>query len=208
MSGWLWTLVAILVVLVLGAIVGRVLLSKRRERTKLLQERFGREYDRTVDEAESRRAAEEELEARLERRRKYSLPGLTERDRARYEEQWRQVERQFDESPLPAVGAADALTTSLLADCGYPMESFDQRAGDLSVDHPDAVEHYRRAHETYLRADAGKASSEDLYEALQHYRALLDDLLSTDGRDDAAGESQEDASPPTRARNSRAGRNQ
>jgi hypothetical protein len=173
---WVWLLIVV-VVLAVAAVAVAAVEKRRRERTAWLRERFGPEYDRAVDEAGSRRAGEAELEKRLERREELPVTGAEDGDRPRYEAEWREVEEQFDGAELAGLARADALVTTILAERGYPMESFDQRAADLSVDYPEEVGHYRRAHAAYRKADDGEGTREDLYEALQHYRAVLDALL-------------------------------
>jgi hypothetical protein len=173
-------LIVLVVLAVVAAALTTVLVKRQREKTARLRDRFGPEYDRTVKEAGGRRAAEAELEERLTRRQEFQPTTTVDADRAGYEKEWRDIEGQFDDAELAALARADALVTTLLADRGYPMDSFDQRAADLSVDYPEEVGHYRRAHATYRRADDGKGTREDYYEALQHYRAFLDALLETD----------------------------
>jgi hypothetical protein len=178
MEWWLWVLIAVLVVAAVAAVAIVVAVRKQRQRTARLRERFGPEYDRAVEGG--RRTGETELEERLQRRRRLPLSPPGQDERTRFEREWSEIEGQFEEAELPAVARADALATTILAASGYPMDSFEQRAADLSVDYPEEVGHYRRAHEAFRRADEGKATHEDLYEALQHYRALLDALLATD----------------------------
>ena len=174
MAWWVWLVV---VVVVVAGVLVAVAVDRRRKqqrRTAALRDRFGPEYDRVIAASAGRRQGEAELERRLERREQLQLREPP--DGVAYSSEWRELEAQFEEAPLPAIARADALATTVLADLGYPMESFDQRAADLSVDYPEAVEHYRRAHAAYRAADDGKATREDLYEALQHYRALLDQI--------------------------------
>lgn len=182
MPGWAWIAIAVAVIVVVLVIAIMVTQRKRRSRTTELRRHFGDEYDRTLKSSGGRRKGEAELERRLERRRELQIAPVRASERDEYEAKWRDVEAQFDEAPLPAVARADALVTTILADRGYPMDAgFDRRAALLSVDHPEAVEHYRRAHGTFRQSDDGGLSREDLYEALQHYRALIDDLVG-DGR--------------------------
>jgi hypothetical protein len=180
MTWWLWLLIVVLIVGVVAAALTSVVVRRQRERTAQLRERFGAEYDRAVKVAGGRRAGEAELEERLARRQGLELTATGEADRPAYEKEWADINAQFDEAELAALARADALVTTLLAERGYPMESFEQRAADLSVDYPEEVGHYRRAHATYRRADDGEGTREDYYEALQHYRAFLDALLGTD----------------------------
>lgn len=178
MPGWAWIAIAVAVIVVATAIAVATTRRKHHRRTRELRARFGDEYDRTLKSAGGRRKGESELERRLERRRGLQIAPVRRSERNEYEEKWQDLEEQFDEAPLPAITRADALVTTILADRGYPMDaSFERRAGLLSVDHPEAVEHYRRAHATLRRADEGGLSREDLYESLQHYRALMDDLV-------------------------------
>lgn len=182
MPGWAWIAIAVAVIVAVIVIVALVTQRKRRARTTELRGHFGDEYDRTLKSSGGRRKGESELERRLEERRELQIAPVRASERNEYETKWRDLEVQFEEAPLPAVGRADALVTTILADRGYPMDAgFDRRAALLSVDHPEAVEHYRRAHGIFRRSDDGGQSREDLYEALQHYRALMDDLVG-DGR--------------------------
>jgi len=192
MSGWIAIGIAVAVLVVVAAVAVTATRRKRRRRTEELRERFGAEYDRAVRSSGGRRRGEAELEQRLERRRELRIAEVRSSERDAYESEWEGIEARFEEEPLAAITTADALAATVLADRGYPMETaFDRRAGVLSVDHPEAVEHYRRAHATLRRADEGGVSREDLYESLQHYRALLDDVVG-DGhpqhppRDEAA----------------------
>jgi hypothetical protein len=196
---WVWLLIVVVFVAALAAVAAAVLMRKRRERSAQLRERFGPEYDRAVKDGGGRRAGEAELEARMQRHRELQLSPIDDPDRARFEEEWREIDDQFDDAELAALARADALTTTVLAARGYPMESFDQRAADLSVDYSQEVGHYRRAHAAYRLADDGEGTREDLYEALQHYRALLDALLETDfsGADEASGDVREQRPPRT-----------
>jgi len=186
MPGWVWFLIAVAVIVAAAVVAWRVAVARRR--TNEFRERFGPEYDRTVKAAGSRRKAEAELAARQERRDKLEIVPLETELHQRYSAQWNDVQAQFVDSPVAAVASADALVTSVMADRGYPMEAFEQRAADISVDHPEIVENYRQAHRIRLRSDEGQASTEDLRQAMQHYRSLFDELLA-DGASDE---------PPTR----------
>lgn len=178
MPGWAWIAIAVALIVVVAALAATTTRRKQRRRTTDLRGRFGDEYDRVLKSSGGRRKAEAELERRLEQRREVQIAAVRRSEREECESRWRDIEAQFDESPLPAIARADALVTTVLADCGYPMEvGFDERAALLSVDHPEAVEHYRRAHATFRRADESGLSREDLYESLQHYRALLDEVV-------------------------------
>jgi hypothetical protein len=177
MPGWAWIAIAVAVIVVVAVVAAATTRRKRGRRTKELRSRFGAEYDRALKSEGGRRKGEEELERRLERRRDVQIAPVRSSERNAYESEWREIEAQFEEAPVAAIAKADALATTVLADRGYPMDAgFDRRAALLSVDHPEAVEHYRRAHATLRLSDDGGVSSEDLFESLQHYRALLDDV--------------------------------
>ena len=168
-------LVAILVVLILLALLA--IFAGRQRRSRKLQDTFGPEYDRTVEEAGDRRAAETELQERTERRAGFDIVPLEPEARARYIEAWRNTQAQFVDEPVEATREADRLITSVMRDRGYPVDDFDQRAADLSVDHPQVVDDYRAAHAIAAANDRSEASTEDLRQALVHYRSLFEELL-------------------------------
>ena len=195
MASWVWVVIALAVVAALALIVWQTM---ARRRTGRLQERFGPEYDRTVDSADSKRHAETELEAREERRQSLDIRPLSAAARARYVEQWQTVQAQFVDEPRSAVARADELIQSVMAERGYPVEDFEQRAADVSVDHPEVVENYRSGHRLAQGVGDDAGSTEDLRQAMRHYRALFDDLVEP-GADDptareAAADRSEDAS--------------
>lgn len=163
------------VVVIVGAIVAFYL---QRRRTEKLRQHFGPEYDRAIAEGGNRRSAEARLEERTERVKKFHLRPLSVEDRARYTEQWDRVQAHFVDAPAGAVAEADQLLGDLMATCGYPMGDFEQRAADISVEHPIVTQNYRAAHEIAVRQARGQASTEDLRRAMIHYRALFEDLVS------------------------------
>ena len=173
MPTWAWILIAIGVVAAALAAFGAV----TRRRTARLRERFGPEYDRTVESRGGRREAEAELGSRVERREKFEIRPLAPEARARYQEAWLEVQARFVDDPAAAVAGADQLVGSVMSDRGYPLDDFERRAADISVDHPQVVERYRSAHGIARKNAAGQATTEDLRQAIQHYRALFDDLL-------------------------------
>jgi hypothetical protein len=168
----IWLLVIVIVVLL--AAVG--LLAYRQQRSAKLREGFGPEYDRVVQERGDQRAAENELQQRRERRRRFDIRPLGATARDRYAERWRATQSQFVDQPASALDDADTLLAEVMRERGYPVEDFDQRADDVSVDHPTVVDHYRQAHAIRSRS---RASTEDLREAMLHYRALFAELLET-----------------------------
>lgn len=169
-------LVAIIVVVVLVAI-GIGIWAYLRDRTRKLHDRFGPEYDRTIREVGNRRQAEEVLAKREKRVDRFHIRPLEPADQTRFTEQWRQVQARFVDDPKMAVAEADSLVADLMNARGYPVSDFEQRAADISVDHPHVVENYRGAHAIALRHQRGEASTEDLRQAMVHYRTLFDDLL-------------------------------
>ena len=180
MPGWGWILIVVAAV-VLIAIIAWV--AARSRRSKQLQEGFGPEYERTVERSGDRRAAESELEARRERREELDIRALQPAARERYVSAWHQTQARFVDAPADALTEADSLVTSVMAERGYPMEDFDQRSADVSVDHPTVVENYRAAHAISTASGRGQASTEDMRQAMVHYRALFEELVDggTDG---------------------------
>ena len=168
-------LVAILVVLILLALLA--IFAGRQRRSRKLQDTFGPEYDRTVEEAGDRRAAETELQERTERRAGFDIVPLEPEARTRYIEAWRNTQAQFVDEPVEATREADRLITSVMRDRGYPVDDFEQRAADNSVDHPQVVDDYRAAHAIAAANDRSEASTEDLRQALVYYRSLFEELL-------------------------------
>jgi hypothetical protein len=173
MPTWAWILIAV------GVVVAAVLVfvALALQRTKRLRERFGPEYNRTVEQRGGRREGEAELASRVERRERLEIRPLAPESRERYVESWREVQAGFVDDPAAAVGDADRLVAKVMSERGYPMDDFEQRADDISVDHPQVVERYRSAHGIAAKNEEGKATTEDLRQALQHYRALFEELL-------------------------------
>lgn len=176
------TIYYIIAAVVIVAIVIIAIAASRRAASARLQRRFGPEYDRTVETAGDRTTAERELAAREARVRKFHIEELPAGARDRYTEEWRTVQTRFVDEPRVAVTQADALVGNVMRDRGYPMEEFDQRVADLSPDHPGVVENYRAAHDIAGRSERGEASTEDLRQAMVHYRTLFSDLLGSDER--------------------------
>ncbi len=174
MSPWLWVLIAVALVAVLAVVVWQTV---ARRGTGRLQQQFGSEYDRTLDKTDSRREAEAELQARGERRRQLEIQALSRAARDRYLQAWQSVQAQFVDDPRGAVAGADSLIQTVMIERGYPVEDFDQRAADISVDHPEVVENYRHGHRLAQASADGSDSTEDLRQAMRHYRALFDELV-------------------------------
>jgi hypothetical protein len=179
MPEWGWAVIGVAIALIVVLVVIVAVLQRRTAR---LRQRFGSEYERTVAAEGGRRPAEAALAERAQRRDTLTIRPLDEVARRRYVDQWRMLQGQFVDDPAGAVGGADRLIQSAMQERGYPVEDFDQRAADISVDHPDVVENYREGHRLARAAALGDGSTEDLRQAMQHYRALFDELLeeSTD----------------------------
>ena len=183
MPVWGWILIAVLVVIAVLAIIASRAISGRK-RTERLKGRFGPEYERTVGEAGDQNAAEKELAARERKREKLDIVPLPPEARAKYTDSWRTVQIEFVDNPSSAVAAADRLVIHVMRERGYPIDDFDQRAADISVDHPKVVENYRTAHGIYLAQEQGEIGTEDQREAFVHYRELFEKLLETDENND------------------------
>lgn len=173
------TQIVILILIVL-VVVAIALVARQVARRRSLRKTFGPEYDRVVAEKDSRTAAEQELRDRERRHSELELTPLTAESKARYSASWEEVQIRFVDAPNDAVSTADELVTRLIAERGYPTGSYDDRLATLSVEHARTLEHYRDAHEISLRSERGEATTEDLRQALVHYRHLFADLLGED----------------------------
>jgi hypothetical protein len=169
------TIVIIIVaILVVAAIVAGVVYDTRRRR---LRQRFGPEYDRLVEETGSRTKAEAELANRERRVAGLDIRPLDPAARVRYAQDWAAIQERFVDTPQDAVMAAQRLVMTVMRERGYPTEGGDQVLADLSVDHANVLDHYRAAYDISQRAADNAASTEDLRQAMIHYRALFQDLL-------------------------------
>lgn len=174
MDAVMWIVLAVLVVAIVAAVA---IAAMRRTRTAELRSRFGPEYDRTVTETDGRRDAERELLARRERVEQLDIRPLDASARQRYLAEWNDVQARFVDDPLMSLVRADQLVELVMRDRGYPMDDFEQRAADISVDHPDVVDHYRAAHVVSERASVDRADTEQIRQGFVHYRELFSDLL-------------------------------
>jgi hypothetical protein len=169
------TIVAVIVVIVVVAAVAVAVISQARRRR--LRGRFGPEYDRVVEESDSRRQAEAELTQRERRVKDLDIRPLDPAGRARYAGQWTTIQEQFVDRPQEAVAEAQRLISTVMTERGYPTEQEDQVLADLSVEHAQTLDHYRAASDINAQAALGAASTEDLRQAMIHYRVLFQDLL-------------------------------
>ncbi|WP_055489172.1 hypothetical protein [Streptomyces sp. TP-A0356] len=182
-SGTLLAIIIPVVVVIALIAVGTALLMRRRR----LRERFGPEYERSVEEAGGRRAAERELMDREKRHDALEIKPLASSVRDRYTREWSSVQEEFVDRPEDAVHDADRLVTSLMRERGYPTEGFEEQLKDLSVEHGRTLEHYRAAHEIEELGTQRKATTEQMRNAMVHYRALFEELLSDSRHPRGAG---------------------
>jgi hypothetical protein len=174
MDAWVWIAIVLVAIVVIGVIAWYV---ARERQTRDLRETFGPEYDRTVEDAPTRREAEADLAGRQRRREALEIVALSATSRDRYLRSWEATQARFVDDPEGAVGEADALIQEVMRERGYPVDDFEQRESDLSVDHPDVVENYRAGHAISKRTADGDADTEDLRQAMVHYRALFEELV-------------------------------
>jgi len=169
-------LIAVIAALVIVAALAAWFWSKRRGSTRL-QQRFGPEYERTLAGTGDRNKAEKTLKAREERVDQLQIRSLATAERARFADAWGSAQLQFVDDPEGAIGQADRLVAEAMQARGYPVGEFEQRAADVSVDHPQVVSNYRAAHAIAGRQERGEATTDDLREAMLHYRELFEELL-------------------------------
>jgi hypothetical protein len=165
------------VVIVIIAVLAWVYMRKRRSTTEDLRKKFGPEYDRAVQVHGAGRKAESKLEDREKRVGKLDIRDLDPMEHERFSKRWESVQSRFVDSPKGAVAEADDLVSSVMKARGYPVSDFDQRAADMSVDHPRVVENYRSAHAIALRVGKDQATTEELRTAMIHYRSLFEELV-------------------------------
>jgi hypothetical protein len=170
--------VVIIVIAAVAAVVLIALLVRRESQRRHLREQFGPEYERTVRDEESPRAADRELASREKRIAALDIQPLSPEVRERYVQQWSLIQAKFVDRPAPAVEEADHVLVGLMAERGYPTEGYEQQLSDLSVHHSRTLEHYRAAHETMQGHEESQKSTEELRDAMVRYRTVFDDLLT------------------------------
>ena len=172
----------IVIVAVIGIAAALALIiyavSRNKKRSLHLKGRFGPEYERLVAETGSARRAEAQLASREARVARFHIIELSPEERSRYAGAWGKAQMEFVDNPKDAVAHADALLAEVMEKRGYPVQDFEQRAADLSVDHPIVVQNYRAAHEIADKHRAGRATTEDMRQAMKHYRALFGELIA------------------------------
>jgi hypothetical protein len=172
------TLATLAIIVALIAVAGWLLYQKKQ--SQRLEDRFGPEYGRAVDELGSKPKAEAELRTREKRVQKLDIVALSPGDATRFTQAWRALQGRFVDNPKGVLQEADQLVQELMVKRGYPMADFEGRAADISVDHPAVVEHYRAAQAIALRDQRGEADTEEMRKAVVHYRALFDELLEVE----------------------------
>jgi hypothetical protein len=179
MDTWVWIVIAVAAIVLVGVVWS----ATRSRRTRALKDTFGREYDRTVEQAGGKRDAERELRERQKRHEQLDIKPLSPESRDRYVRQWRSTQTRFVDDPKGAVAEADMLVQSVMKERGYPTADFDRRVDEISVEHPDLVEKYRTAHGIAQKSERDEASTEELRHSVRHYRALFAELLEVDDED-------------------------
>ena len=182
---WIWIAVGVVALLVVAGLIAR---GARRARSAQLREKFGSEYDHVIGEKGKRKRGEQELLAREAEVQKYNIRPLTLSERDRFRRDWTLIEQRFLERPTTAVVEADELVADMMRVRGYPMGDFEKHAAHLSVTHPRVVDHYRSGHRAIGGHDGKPASTEDLRQAMLHYRALFDELIAEVKDDVVAGD--------------------
>jgi hypothetical protein len=174
----IWVVLAIVAVAAVAFAAVAVWRNRRIQRRRHLEERFGPEYHRLMQEQGNAELVHRELEARAKRVQKLNIKPLSDGERRSFSEAWHQAQERFVDTPLLAVRSAHDLVQQVMRTRGYPVDDFEQRIADLSVEHPAVVEHYRAAHGLTNR-QGGEGNTEELRQAMVHYRALFADLLGT-----------------------------
>jgi hypothetical protein len=179
MPAWEWIVIAAAVVILVAALIVAAISLSSRRKTARLKQHYGGEYERLASETGGQKAAEKKLIARERKRDELDIVALTPAALSDFATRWQHVQTRFVDDPATAVGVADRLVTEVMRERGYPVDDFDQRAADISVDHPQIVENYRTAHSIHLAQHDGDVSTEQQREAFVHYRALFEKLLES-----------------------------
>jgi FtsZ-interacting cell division protein ZipA len=167
--------IAVVVAIIILALIAAAV--SRRRHSEQLKERYGAEYDYTLEKVGDQRTAEAELEKREKRIEALDIRNLSPEERDRFQKEWVATQAQFVDEPRQAVIRADRLIQEVMRERGFPVADFEQRAADVSVLYPDVVPNYRQSHEIAIRSDRNEASTEDLRQAMVNFRSLFEDLL-------------------------------
>lgn len=190
MDAWVWILIVVVVLVILWF----VWRQRQKQSSEQLREQFGPEYERAVRTKGGQSGAESELRQRAKRHEKLDIRSLSPAAREGYERSWQETQAKFVDEPVETLGDADRLVQEVMKERGYPVDDFEQRSADLSVDHPNVVSNYRSAHSTATKATSGDSTTEEMRRAMQQYRSLFDELLE---RTDTGDESVSDQQDPT-----------
>lgn len=174
---WMWFAIAAGAAVILLAAIGLAMLNKKR--SDRLRDRYGHEYDRVVA-SDGRKNGEAELREREKKVERLNIRALTPTEAQRFANLWNETQARFVDQPGGALADADRLVGDVMVARGYPVEDFEGRAADISVDHPSLVDHYRTAHDIAERHTMGNATTEEMRQAMIHYRALFSELLETE----------------------------
>lgn len=172
-------ILAVVLVLVVLAIV-LVPMFARRKRSERLQDQFGPEYDHTVQALGDEKKAQTELEERQKHVEALDIRPLSDAERHRYLADWAAVQSKFVDEPREAAVDADRLIMEVMQLRGYPVSDFEERAADISVNYPALVSNYRAAREIAIKNEQREADTEELRQAMIHYRSLFEELLATE----------------------------
>ena len=170
-------IIALVVIAILVVAAVAIFMTMKKKHSEELRGRFGPEYDRAVQDKGQRSEAEKELDRRAERVEKLRLKDLTPDDRRRFSDEWREIQARFVDEPAGTLGDADRLIQRVMDKRGYPMSDFEQQAADISVEHPQVVSNYRQAHSIAVAHEREGVSTEDLRQAMIHYRSLFSELV-------------------------------
>jgi hypothetical protein len=180
-----WIILAVVIVAALAVVGFAVARSRRQAQRRELARRFGPEYERLMQQHGSETLVERELEARAKRVSKLNIKELSDSERRSFSEAWHQTQERFVDTPQIAVRSAHDLVQQVMRARGYPVDDFEQRVADLSVEHAGVVEHYRAAHALHQSNGQGQGNTEELRQAMVHYRHLFADLLGTPAEEPA-----------------------
>jgi len=174
------TLILILIALAILIVAGLVAwMAIRWTRSRKLREKFGPEYDYTMEKVGDRRTAEETLAEREKRVNKLDIRDLDSHERDRYHTEWSEIQAEFVDEPTKSVESANRLITEVMIARGFPVADFEQRAADISVLYPNLVPNYRNAYAIAVKSQNNGTSTEDLRQAMVYYRSLFEELLGT-----------------------------
>jgi hypothetical protein len=173
-----YIIAVVVLVLVIGAILGAIF--SRRRRSQRFQNKYGAEYDRSVQNTGSEKKAQTELDERRKHVKSLNIRPLSDEERNRYLAAWTAVQAKFVDQPGQATIEADHLIMEVMQVRAYPVSDFEQRAADVSVNYPTLVSNYRAAREIADKNEHKQATTEELRQALIYYRSLFDELLKTE----------------------------